>query len=109
MIRALRLAAFVSTLAVAASLSAQAATGVTFESVDGFRVMHSNNEKPFASITVTGLVEGQAAPEARLVAGYYPETCERMLTLSMERPGRYLVTLNKTSFNALDCTITRRK
>ena len=105
--RVLSIAAFACALSLTAPLSAQSAAGVTFETVDSLRVQQSSDDR--ATLMVTGLLSGGSAPETKTFTGSYHEPCERMLTLSMERPGRYLVTVVGSNENwAFECALARR-
>ena len=116
--RVLSIAAFACALSLTAPLSAQSAAGadgvkesytfgVTFETVDSLRVQQSSDDR--ATLMVTGLLSGGSAPETKTFTGSYHEPCERMLTLSMERPGRYSVTVVRLSQGwVLECTLARK-
>ena len=105
--RVLSIAAFACALSLTAPLSAQSAAGVTYETVDSLRVQQSSDDR--ATLMVTGLLSGGSAPETKTFTGSYHEPCERMLTLSMERPGRYSVTVVRLSQGwVLECTLARK-
>jgi hypothetical protein len=104
-------------LGLAAALPAGAADeGVylpegAFVAIDAFR-----REREFggaaqddAEIVVTGLLRGNSAPGTYNFSVRRATTCERMLSLSMERPGRYVVSVVRTRYDTYPvCELSRQ-
>jgi hypothetical protein len=79
---------------------AHAAPQYSFDTVDSYEMRGSR-------ITVTGVLQGQSAPATHTIAlnsSTYAPSCERMLAMSIARPGRYRVGIDPGD----SCTITRR-
>jgi hypothetical protein len=107
-------AALLSVLAPMSMASAQAVATYVFETVDSY---DNNPPNSNDSMHITGIIRGESAPRTIGIRHEYDgyglkrlEQCERMLLLSMTKPGQYLVEVRQESFygNYLGCKLTRR-
>jgi hypothetical protein len=85
--------------------------GTSFVVVDAFKANHWGSTEESGAIVVTGIVEGESESRTILFGVSHLSSCERMLMLSMERPGRYVVSLVRMGEHAgqrsLTCKLKR--
>ena len=95
-----------------ANAVAQTADTVVFETIDNYALGSAGTGS--AILSVTGLVQGAtvATTEKFTIDGAgSTASCDRMLTVALNRPGRFLLTVERTmnlSSSARVCRLTRR-
>lgn len=97
----------VSSLAVTTPTSAQSTTIVTYESVDGYSPTF--NDQGTGNLQITGVIQGASSAttdQYALRSNANAQACERMLAMTMLRPGRFTFGIEVSSYSK--CFLTRR-
>jgi hypothetical protein len=85
--------------------------GTSFVVVDAFKANHWGSTDESGAIVITGIVEGESEARTIIFTLKHLSSCERMLALSMERPGRYVVSVVRmgegTTQRSLTCALKR--
>jgi hypothetical protein len=107
MIRSVSVLLAALTLSVGAHAAADQArpgqAGMAFVVVDSFEAQYNSGDGGW--LNVSGVLEGEGDPSmVRFPANNLP-SCERVLALSMEHPGRYVVSLNGSA--GFSCVLKR--
>src|SRR5438445_8139235 len=94
--------ATVAACATFAGVAHAAPTGYAFDTVDNF-------SRKSGSIDVTGVLRGETAPSTHGIqtSDGALAACERMLSMSMAKPGRYRVYVDNSG-SYPSCSIERR-
>ena len=96
-----------SSLVVTGPLSAQTASVDTYDSVDGYSVTLGDNSS--GNIEVTGVLQGASAATTTrygIRSNINAQACERMIAMTLLRPGRFTFAVEVSSFSK--CILTKR-
>jgi hypothetical protein len=99
----------VLSLALLAPAVARADGDTIFQTVDQVEIVYMSR------LNITGLVDGEATPRTVLFSFYYDyntgtgpaRSCERAALLTMNRPGRYRLTIREQTDQATGCFLKR--
>jgi hypothetical protein len=84
--------------------------GLAFVTVDAFRrERDAGGGDDGAELVVTGVLRGSSSPGTYTVMVRKATSCERMLSLSMDRPGRYVVSFIPARYDTFPvCELSRQ-